>query len=108
MNSPAFPPASAPVGFRSPKKIAADGRLQVKTQMNEAIVTEFPDRILHERKLQAALASLQASAESIYDDLTPDGDDDPPDAWHEAGRILAVVEELEELLFNATGLRGAP
>ncbi len=74
--------------------------------MTEIIVTELPAYLLHERKLQVALAALQASAESIYADLTPDGDDDPPDAWHEAGRILAVVEELEDLLFNATGLRG--
>lgn len=61
--------------------------------------------ILYERKLQAVLSTIQRHAETIKDDLRPEGDEAPPQAWYDADDIIEAVEQLESLLFTATGLR---
>ena len=61
--------------------------------------------IRYERELQAVLSSIQQHAETIRDELRPEGDEEPPQAWYDALDIIDAVEQLESLLFSATGLR---
>ena len=71
-----------------------------------ATPADFPAAsIRYERELQAVLSSIQQHAETIKDDLRPEGDGDPPRAWYDALDIIDSVEQLESLLFSATGLR---
>lgn len=71
-----------------------------------ATPADFPAAyILYERRLQAVLSSIQQRAETIKDDLRPEGDEAPPRAWYDADDIVSDVERLESLLFSATGLR---
>ena len=59
----------------------------------------------HERELIAVLSTIQRHAENIKDDLRTEGDESPPQAWYDALDIIDAVEQLESLLFSATGLR---
>ena len=61
--------------------------------------------ILYERELQAVLSTIHHRAEAIKDDFRTEGDEETPQAWYDADDIIEAVEQLESLLFSATGLR---